>query len=169
MKKKVNNHTLVEIFKDLQTCRQFEGNGKYRYGLRRNIDRIIPIVKEDQRLRFPLPTENREAFEKEKLEIQKQHFEINTDTGDFIIKDNKFVIIEGKEEEMKKAIEDLYEKYPDCKAAADAAIDKHMEWLNKEVEFDFFEISVENIPEMPDELFHLFDKFLINPDKVHEC
>jgi len=147
---------LINVFYHL---RKVEAEYKFNYARKRNMEKLMPIMKEYEKLKFapPIPCEGRAEYDKERMKKLVEICGADANGNPVSDKMGMAVIPKEKQGEWNDIIVDLYKRYPDVAEADKVNQDKLNEWLDLPYAEEFYKVKTGDIPKLQGWLFDILD------------
>ena len=142
MKKKVKRIDLLNLWHVLESIKSKKVNIKFSYFVaknRLNIKNEIEAINETQEA-----SEAFKVYDKERSTLAEKYAD-KDDKGKPIIRENQYIITAEKEK-FEKDLEELKIRYKKVVEEREEQLSKLKEFLNEEVNFEGFQIELDNLP-----------------------
>ena len=132
---------LVELYQNLKNLGELKGV-KFAYGVAKNIGIIQPEIEALQKAINP--TEDFSLFEKERIELAKNHSK-KDDKGNPIIENNQFIMEDT--EKFSKEFEALKENHKEAIYKREKQTEDYNNLLKEEIEINLYKIKISDVPQ----------------------
>jgi hypothetical protein len=143
MKTKIKNIDLINLYNTLQKFKKVEVSKYFSYAIVKNSS----IIENDYNILKSMSTNTKEyiQFLSERENICKK-YAYRDENDKPIIENNKYSIVEDWKEEFKQEIKSLIESNQYVLQSQKEQSDQYQNILKEEVEFDFFMVDFDFIP-----------------------